>query len=98
MSPPLRRFLWLLGLVGQIVLYYRDAPLLAPIAAKSNIGGDLGTNTFIFDATGVIFWCFVLLLLEGDLVPVHKRWLRYLAIGLCSLVTLVVVLFNFRVL
>ena len=98
MSPSLRRFLWLSVLIGQIVLYYRNAPLLSPIAAKSNIGGNIGTNTFVFDATGVIFWCFVLLLLEGDLVPIHKRWLRYVAIGLCSLVTLIVVLVNFRVL
>lgn len=87
---------WALGLVliGQIVLYIVSVPHMAPAAVKSNLGGTTGVNTFIFDATGVIFWSFIILLYEGDLISTKRVWPRNLAILLCAFAWFAVVMVN----
>jgi uncharacterized YccA/Bax inhibitor family protein len=85
------RYLWLVGLIGQILLDYLSYPHMV-----GKPGGAL--NTIILDSMGVFFYCGLLVTHEGYIFPAPApRWLRYALMALCGLVVLGIVRINFIV-
>ena len=92
MKRSLIRWLWLVVLIAQIVLYFLSYSRLAGVEAEHpSWPGGILLNTIVLDSMGGFFWCGSLFFFE---VPSLPRWLRYSLVGLCALVVLAVVRLN----
>ena len=87
------RFLWLLLLVAQIVLYFMSYSHLAGAEAKyPSWPGGRAMNTLLLDSLSVFFWCGLLFFFEIE--SSFSKWVRYPLMALCVLITLDIVRMN----